>query len=165
MKKWLVVAVLAAAIGCAASRDDGPGLVPPGSSEPAATVPSQQETPMPTATLAGTSWRLVRFESGDDTVLMPEDPSKYMLAFDDKGGVSVRIDCNRGRGRYTVTAPSGLEFGPLAMTRAMCPPAPLTDRLPKDLAYVRSFVMRDGHLFLSLFADGGIYEFEPAPGA
>jgi hypothetical protein len=26
---------------------------------------------------------------------------------------------------------------------------------------VRPFVMTDGHLFLSLMADGGIYEFEP----
>jgi hypothetical protein len=28
--------------------------------------------------------------------------------------------------------------------------------------YIRSYVMKDGHLFLSLMADGGIYEFEPA---
>jgi para-nitrobenzyl esterase len=29
------------------------------------------------------------------------------------------------------------------------------------MAYVRSYVIRNGHLFLSLMADGGIYEFEP----
>lgn len=28
--------------------------------------------------------------------------------------------------------------------------------------YVRSYVIKDGHLFLSLMADGGAYEFEPA---
>jgi uncharacterized lipoprotein YbaY len=32
----------------------------------------------------------------------------------------------------------------------------------KDWQYVRSYVVKDGHLFLSLMADGGIYEFEPA---
>jgi hypothetical protein len=29
--------------------------------------------------------------------------------------------------------------------------------------YLRSYVMKDGHLFLALMADGGIYEFEPRP--
>jgi heat shock protein HslJ len=32
----------------------------------------------------------------------------------------------------------------------------------KHWPYVRSYVMKDGHLFVSLMADGGIYEFEPA---
>jgi len=31
----------------------------------------------------------------------------------------------------------------------------------KQWPYVRSYVIQDGHLFLSLMADGGIYEFEP----
>jgi uncharacterized lipoprotein YbaY len=31
----------------------------------------------------------------------------------------------------------------------------------KQWPYVRSYVIRDGHLFLSLMADGGIYAFEP----
>jgi para-nitrobenzyl esterase len=47
----------------------------------------------------------------------------------------------------------------------MCPPAPLNDRIARDWEYVRSYVMRDGHLFIALMADGGIYEFEPASGA
>lgn len=49
----------------------------------------------------------------------------------------------------------------LALTRAACPPAPLNERIPKDWSYVRSYVIKGGHLFLSLMADGGIYEFEP----
>jgi para-nitrobenzyl esterase len=46
------------------------------------------------------------------------------------------------------------------MTRRSCP-GKLTDRLAKDVQYVRSYVLRNGHLYLSLMADGGIYEFEP----
>jgi hypothetical protein len=30
---------------------------------------------------------------------------------------------------------------------------------------LRPVVIKDGHLFLSLMADGGIYEFEPMTGA
>jgi hypothetical protein len=61
--------------------------------------------------------------------------------------------------------PSQLVFGPLAMTRAMCPPGSLHDRIVKVMGYVRTYVMKDGHLFLSLRADGGNYEFEPLPKA
>jgi heat shock protein HslJ len=42
----------------------------------------------------------------------------------------------------------------------MCPPAPLSDRIVKDWSYVRTYTMKEGHLFLSLMADGGDYEFE-----
>jgi para-nitrobenzyl esterase len=31
----------------------------------------------------------------------------------------------------------------------------------KQWATIRSYVIKDGHLFLALMADGGIYEFEP----
>jgi para-nitrobenzyl esterase len=37
----------------------------------------------------------------------------------------------------------------------------MSDRLFGDFQYVRSYIMKDGHLFISLMADGGIYEFEP----
>ena len=36
------------------------------------------------------------------------------------------------------------------------------DQILRQLPYVRSYIIKDGHLFLSLMADGGIYEFEPA---
>jgi para-nitrobenzyl esterase len=43
----------------------------------------------------------------------------------------------------------------------MCAPGSLHDRIIKHWPYVRSYVIRNGHLYLSLLADGGIYEFEP----
>jgi len=49
----------------------------------------------------------------------------------------------------------------LALTRAMCPPGSRHDQVVKQWPYLRSYVMRHGHLFLSLMADGGTYEFEP----
>ncbi|HTS58021.1 MAG TPA: META domain-containing protein [Terriglobales bacterium] len=113
------------------------------------------------ADLGGTSWRLVKFEGSDDKTLTSDDPTKYTIQFESKGTASVRINCNRGHGTWSSSGPHSLEFGPLALTRAMCPPAPLNDRIVKDWAYVRSYMLRDGHLFLWLMADGGIYEFEP----
>jgi putative lipoprotein len=115
--------------------------------------------------LGGTSWQLVKFQGSDGKTLTPDDKAKYTLAFASDGGVSVRIDCNRGHGTWKSEGPDQIRFGPLALTRAMCPPAPLNDRIPKDWDYVRSYTLTRGHLFLSLMAGGGIYEFEPLSAA
>lgn len=77
------------------------------------------------------------------------------------GSLIARVDCNRGSGTWKSSAPGQIEFSPLALTRAMCPADSLHDQWIKQWPYVRSYVMKDGHLFLSLMADGGIYEFEP----
>jgi para-nitrobenzyl esterase len=111
--------------------------------------------------LAGTAWRLVRFQGGEDTIVRPDDPAKYTLEFGADGTVTARIDCNRGRGSWTSPEPGQLSLGPLALTRAMCPPGSLHDRIVRDWSFVRTYVIQDGHLFLSLFADAGIYELEP----
>lgn len=114
-------------------------------------------------TLSGTSWQFVRFQGGDGRVQVPDDKAKYTIAFAVDGGVSVRFDCNRGRGSWKSDWPGQLLFGPLALTRAMCPAGSLHDQFVKHWFYVRSYVLRDGRLYLSLMADGGIYEFEPLP--
>jgi heat shock protein HslJ len=111
--------------------------------------------------LEGTSWQLVKFQGSDDTSRTPDDKTKYTIEFAAGGQLTARIDCNRGRGTWKSAGPNQLELGPLALTRAMCPEGSLHDPIVKDWGYVRSYVIKDGHLFLSLMADGGIYEFEP----
>ena len=113
------------------------------------------------AGLGGTSWQLLKFQGGDGTVLTPDDKAKYTLAFAPDGVMTARIDCNRARGGWKSSRPGQLEFGPMAATRAQCPPGSLHDQIMKQLPYVRSYVVKGGHLFLSLMADGGTYEFEP----
>jgi heat shock protein HslJ len=111
--------------------------------------------------LQGTAWQLVRFQGGDDRTLTPADPSNYTIEFAAGGQLTARVDCNRGRGTWKATPPGQLELGPLALTRAQCPPGSLHDQIARQWTNVRSFVIRDGRLFLSLMADGGIYEFAP----
>jgi para-nitrobenzyl esterase len=118
--------------------------------------------PEPPPSLAGTSWQFVRFQGGDGRVQVPDDRAKYTVAFAADASVSVRFDCNRGRGGWKSERPGQILFGPMAMTRAMCPPGSLHDQFVKHWFYIRSYVVRGGRLYLALMADGGTYEFEPA---
>jgi heat shock protein HslJ len=122
---------------------------------------SQESSGAPAAGLAGTSWQLVKFEGGDGATLTPDDRAKYTIEFGANGQLTARIDCNRGRGTWTSGGPNQLEFDPLALTRAKCPVGSLHDQIVKQWGNIRSYVLRDGHLFLALMADAGIYEFEP----
>jgi para-nitrobenzyl esterase len=122
-------------------------------------------TPASAPNLAGTSWQLVKFTGSDGKAVEPDDRSKYTLSFEADGGVVARIDCNRGHASWKSEAPNQLVLGPLALTRMMCPPGSMHDRVAADWGAVRSYAIRDGHLFLSLMADGGIYEYEPVPPA
>ena len=121
----------------------------------------QQAAP---AGLTGVIWQLVKFQGGDGKVLTPAG-EKYTLEFDADGRVRARVACNRGTGSFKTDGKSQIEFGPMAVTRAMCPPGSMDmhDQVLKQLPHVRSYVMKDGHLFLSLMADGGIFELEPLP--
>src|SRR6185369_2526923 len=115
--------------------------------------------------LGATPWQLVKFQSSDGKTLTPDDPAKYTISFGTDGNISARIDCNRGRGTWKSSGPNQLQFGPLALTRAQCPPGSLHDRIFKDWEFVRSYIFKDGHLFLALMADGGIYELAPIGGS
>jgi para-nitrobenzyl esterase len=124
---------------------------------------STPRAPEPGSTgLSGTSWRLVRFESSDDSGFAPDDRDQYTVAFTGTNEVSVRVDCNRGHGTWKSTGGNGIEFGPLALTRAMCAPGSHSDDVANRWAHIRSYSLKNGHLFLSVQADGGVFEFEPA---
>ena len=113
--------------------------------------------------LVGSSWRLVEFQSSDDKtgLVKPDDPSKYTLALGADGRASMRLNCNRGNGPWSSHANSvdsgSFSLGPLAVTRAICAPPSLDEKIARDSQYIRSYVLRDGRLYLNLMADGGTY--------
>jgi hypothetical protein len=112
--------------------------------------------------LSGTAWRLVQFQGGSGQLLRPDDGSNYTVEFRADSTLAVQLDCHRGRGIWVSRSTAKLELGPLALMRATCPQTPLSDQITKQWTFIRSYVLRDTHLFLSLMADGGTYEFEPA---
>ena len=118
--------------------------------------------------LADTEWRLVEIQSMDDAVgiARPDDPSKYTMKLNSDGTVNMVLNCNRAFGNWTIKPSSesssgNFEFGPLASTRALCPPPSLDERITADSEFVRNYLMKDGRLYLTLMADGGIYVWEP----
>jgi hypothetical protein len=128
------------------------------------------EAPVPDAPgnpLADTEWRLVQFQSMDDAIgtIEPDDPSVYAMRLNGDGTVTMQLGCNRGTGTWSVEpsedGQSGrFEFGPLAVTRALCPPPSMDERIAADAEHVSGYLLRDGRLYLSLMADAGIYAWE-----
>jgi heat shock protein HslJ len=123
----------------------------------------------PGDSLVGSEWRLVEFQSMDDAIgtVKPADASQFVMSLGPDGTVTMQLDCNRARGTWSSQSAAdgnsgSFGFGPLAVTRAICMPPHLDERIARDAEYVRSYILRDGRLYLSLMADGGIYVWEPA---
>lgn len=114
-----------------------------------------------TFNLGGTVWHLVKFQGGDDTTLTPLDKSNYTIEFGADGRLSADMNCDRGRGTWKSSRPGRLQLSRLALIHTTCSAESVRDRVLSDWEFVRSYVTKNGRLFLSLPADGGIYEFEP----
>ena len=113
--------------------------------------------------LSGTSWQLVKFQGPDERVFTPDDKSKYTITFGSNGRITARVDCNRASSTWRVNAKGELQFGSWSRTTAKCGPGSLHDQIVNEGANVRTFEIKNGHLFLSGMAEGGYYELEPAP--
>lgn len=116
--------------------------------------------------LAGTAWRLVEMQSMDDLqgITRPSNRDLYTVEFNKDGTAYLQLDCNRGRASWNAKrsgiSQGSLEFGQMASTRALCPQGSLSEKLGQQLGFVRSWVLRDGNLNMSLLADGGILVWE-----
>jgi para-nitrobenzyl esterase len=123
----------------------------------------------PSASLAGTSWRLVALESSDDKigVVRPDDPAKYELTFGSDGRVAARLDCNRGSAAYSLATTDkekgAINLGPMVMTRAMCPAGSLDTRVGRELGFVHSYLLHGDRLTLVMMADGGNQVWQRKP--
>ncbi len=138
----------------------------PAQSAPAATQ-AQPEGRVPSP-LAGTEWRLVEIQSMDDAtgVKRPAERGQYTMRLQADGKVTMKVNCNSATGNWSAQpGPEGtsgrFEFGPLAVTSALCPPPSLDEQITSQAKFVRSYLLKDGRLHLSLMADGGIYVWEP----
>jgi heat shock protein HslJ len=165
----LVFGTLAAGCGSPAEKPAAPPESAASAPEAEGAAPAAASLP---AALAGTEWRLVEFQSMDDAqgTERPSDPALCTMSLHADGSVAMRLNCNRATGTWQAQAgPDGTSgqftFGPLAATRALCPPPSMDERVTSQAAYVRGYLLKDGRLSLTLMADGGIFVWEPVAGA
>lgn len=122
--------------------------------------------------LDGTTWKLTEIQSMDDAQGTTTVPAEQLYTVDfgvrdgESGRAAFQIDCNRGSSSWQASADDSadsgqLDFGPIAVTEMACPPGSLDQRVSRALTAVRSYVLQDGRLHLSLFANSGILTWEP----
>lgn len=106
------------------------------------------------ALLTDTLWSWKEIVMSDGKRISPDVPSRYTVLFQAGGKVAVQADCNRGSGSYALNG-SALSFGPLAMTRAMCPPGSRDGEFLAALSAVTGQAFRGNDLVLMLKSDSG----------
>lgn len=118
--------------------------------------------------LIGTTWHLTGITSmapDEEPNTTIADPSKYTVTFGPDGRAAFQVDCNRGNASWQAAASapdSGtLTFGPMALTRMFCPQPSDDTKVAAALARVRSYLISDGRLHMSLEADGGVMNWTP----
>jgi len=164
--QWLITFLLVTALP-ACAREQSPvtsAAIPTASAtvaETTKTTPASAQDPKRTDELAGTSWKLVKLQTGDETTHVPDDATKYTITFGANGRVTTRVDCNSASSTWKVPRAGELQFGSWSRGSAKCGPGSLHDTIVTEGANPRSYSIKDGHLFLSGMAAGGFYELEP----
>ncbi len=124
----------------------------------------------PADQLTGTSWQLLGIDSmapAEEPSTTIDEPGLYMVTFGDDGRATFQVHCNRGSSTWHAEAAApdsgSLTFGELALTRMYCPQPSADTKVAAALGRVRSYLISDGKLHLSLEADGGVMNWQPAP--
>ena len=103
-------------------------------------------------------WRWVSATNGGKR-LSVATPDRYTLTFPDAGHIALKADCNRAAEGVTFGDDGALKIGPMAMTRAMCPPGSLSDRFAQDVERSTHWSVEGGALALTQPAGAGTLRF------
>jgi len=106
-------------------------------------------------------WRWVSATSATDggKRLSVATPDRYTLTFPEAGHIALKADCNRAAGGVTFGDDGALKIGPMAMTRAMCPPGSLSDRFAQDVERSTHWSIENGALLLTQPGSAGTLRF------
>ena len=119
------------------------------------------------AALPGVVWQWQQLVGDDGGIVVPSDPGRYSVQFNPDGTLSALVNCNSGRGDWSVSG-DALTIGPIATTRMACPDPALDAQFTAILEQTTTFGFTDGLLQLAL-KSGGLATFAPAmpeaPGA
>ena len=94
-----------------------------------------------------------------------EDTSDHTIEFLADGHIAIRADCNRGRASFETFGENGLRVGPVAMTRAACPPGSLEQRFVEQVVSSSSYAFDGENLVLYPVVEPGTMRFTPVSSA
>lgn len=133
----------------------------PSVTTPSVTTPTATPAPAGHAPLLGTTWALQRIRYADGSELVPDEPERYTLTLATDGSAALRVDCNRGVGRFEMDG-DRLAFSTFATTRAFCGADSLDTPVLMQVAIVVGYRFDEtGTLLLATSMDASQLEFRP----
>ena len=112
--------------------------------------------------LTYTVWVWQDTQLANGTRVVPDVVGRYALEFQPGGVVNVRADCNRGSGKYTQNG-AQLTFGPIALTKMLCPGGSRDNEFLKALGAVSEQSLRGTDLVLTSRDAGSMRFTTPRP--
>jgi heat shock protein HslJ len=117
-----------------------------------------------TAQLTAQPWQWESFQGATEEFKVDASAqytATFAATFAGDGSLKVTADCNKASGTYSGEGGAlTIKIGP--MTQAACPPGSRSDQFVKLLGSAARYFIKDGKLYIDLFADGGTMAFAPA---
>jgi heat shock protein HslJ len=152
-RRVVLPAALALALAACAATDTGTPVLPGRINAPPPPMAASGD-----ALLTNAVWTWQGTQMADGRRVVPDAPERYTLDFQPGGQVRVRADCNRGSASYLLND-TALSFGPIALTKMMCPPGSRDAEFLGDLARVTSQRFGGSQLELALRDGAGTMRF------
>ncbi|MFO7679362.1 MAG: META domain-containing protein [Chloroflexota bacterium] len=111
-------------------------------------------------TLTDIPWEWVSTTDPVQGAVAVNDPSRYVILFNDDNTAYIKADCNNVRSTYVVDG-SNISIAPGASTMMACPPDTLDSTFLQQLTNAAIYFIDGGNLYLDLPADSGTMRFVP----
>jgi heat shock protein HslJ len=112
------------------------------------------------ATLTNTPWEWVSTTDPAQGTVAVNDPSRYVIVFNEDGTAYIKADCNNVQATYTADG-SSISIVPGPSTMMACPEDTLDSTFLQQLGAAAIYFINGGSLYMDLPADSGTMRFVP----
>ncbi|MCL4264457.1 MAG: META domain-containing protein [Anaerolineae bacterium] len=110
--------------------------------------------------LTGTPWEWVSTTDAEVGEVFVNDPTRYVIRFNEDGSANIQADCNTVLASYT-TDGSSISIMPGPSTLVACPEDSQADQFIAQLSNAAIYFVQNGNLYLDLPFDSGTMRFVP----
>lgn len=119
--------------------------------------------------LTGSSWRLIEIRdlSNPSAGIKIDESEVYSLLFQAGARAALQLDCNRGFGTWSATSghdgnSGDVSISSIGVTKAMCAPGSMSDRVTADLSRFARFTIEGDNLVTELSDGSAAYVWVPS---